>query len=1190
MPTGQYPFIDIAVHDKVRDHYVAGEAVVVFSQSLDTILWVNGAGARLFGHDGLYEFMDEGLSATTPAFRQLQSASRNILRSPSADACNLVMRTGKGFRRPLTSARLQKIVLADGNNVFLLTAPMSEPATTAGAQAACILDGFEEMDTHAAVLDRDGAILVATRSFDHLHMDASVRARIVDDVSDAHDRLVKHPVRTALGLLPAAIARVSDEPALHLLFAVEMSIGNLDPQPAEPVHHEDEPDLPLTDVKQLAAKYASEEPTPDTPVSEEATPEEPAADDGSHSVFETTIEPPEEPVTPITPIPSVLNMVPDTIVTPGSDHEGEHPPIENDDVPYADATREDEETAEPLPKLSPSTPIAEDDTFVFNPQQRPSRFVWKIDADGVFSEISAEFANAVGPNAADVEGRKFTDVAQVFNIDADHTISDLLRKRDTWSGKSVLWPVQGTDLCVPVDLAALPTYSRDREFDGFRGFGIVRAGDAQSDPEKIGMALISNPQFGRTSVADELPVEEEPHSDRGATSDAEPDAPSLTSAGEEPADLSITDDGSKNEKPALKIAQTPNRRQTDKVIQLEERRSKSRDGLSQTEKQAFREIAARLNKTRDEADEAVSQPFGKRKLPPVNPDAASNLSGQTGLPPVERDEAADAIDPSNDLPPIPVATDASPDLPRETGKPEPGAEPQRANGVTAAILEQLPTPVVVHDGTLVYYINEEFRLLTGILSKAELNQSGGVAALFEDSNDNDEDIASSNGNLSLRCANGETVAVRVKLRSIGWEDGNALMLALTLAPPPAEETDGTVDHDLERVESATHELLDNEANAAKTSALQVEVDELRSILETATDGVVLLDQDGIMRSMNHSASALFDYDDSETNGKPFAMLFAHESQRAVKDYLSGLTGNGVASVLNDGREVIGREASGGFLPLFMTIGRLTGSNGYCAVMRDITQWKRAEEELRTAKREAETASAHKSDFLARVSHEIRTPLNAIIGFSELMAAERFGPMGSPRYVEYAHDIGRSGNHVLDIVNDLLDISKIEAGEQELDFGAVSLNNALLETVSILQPQANSQRVIVRTSLSSSVPDVVADLRSIKQIAINILSNAIRFTPAGGQIVVSTAYEPNGSVFVRIRDTGVGMTRHQLEQAMKPFKQVDGSQQQRGDGTGLGLPLAKAMAEANRAQFAMNSQPGQGTLVEIVFPSQRVLAQ
>jgi signal transduction histidine kinase len=207
----------------------------------------------------------------------------------------------------------------------------------------------------------------------------------------------------------------------------------------------------------------------------------------------------------------------------------------------------------------------------------------------------------------------------------------------------------------------------------------------------------------------------------------------------------------------------------------------------------------------------------------------------------------------------------------------------------------------------------------------------------------------------------------------------------------------------------------------------------------------------------------------------------------------------------------------------------------------------------------------------------------------MMASEHFGPIGNPRYVEYAGDIGRSGRHVLDIVNDLLDISKIEAGEMDLEFTAVEINDAVSEAVSLVQPQANSQRVIIRTSLSGSVPNVVADNRSIKQIALNILSNAIRFTPSGGQIVVSTAYEANGSVILRIRDTGVGMTRTELEQAMKPFRQVTTGARKRGDGTGLGLPLTKAMAEANRAQFSINSAPNEGTLVEISFPSQRVLA-
>jgi signal transduction histidine kinase len=271
------------------------------------------------------------------------------------------------------------------------------------------------------------------------------------------------------------------------------------------------------------------------------------------------------------------------------------------------------------------------------------------------------------------------------------------------------------------------------------------------------------------------------------------------------------------------------------------------------------------------------------------------------------------------------------------------------------------------------------------------------------------------------------------------------------------------------------------------------------------------------------------------------------------------------------------------------MGRMPGSNSYCAVIRDITQWKRSEEELRTAKRAAETANQHKSDFLARVSHEIRTPLNAIIGFSDMIASEHFGPAGHSRYVEYAADIGRSGRHVLDIVNDLLDISKIEAGEMDLEFAAVGINDCISEAVSLVQPQANAQRVIIRTSLSQSVPDIVADLRSIKQIALNILANAIRYTPSGGQIVVSTAYESSGSVTLRIRDTGVGMSKGELDQAMKPFGQVASGTRQRGDGTGLGLPLTKAMTEANRATFAIHSAPNEGTLVEISFPPQRVLA-
>jgi PAS domain S-box-containing protein len=501
-------------------------------------------------------------------------------------------------------------------------------------------------------------------------------------------------------------------------------------------------------------------------------------------------------------------------------------------------------------------------------------------------------------------------------------------------------------------------------------------------------------------------------------------------------------------------------------------------------------------------------------------------------------------------------------------------------GLSAEIVDQLPIAILVHAGDRLIHANPELLRLTGYAGLGEIEKVGGLDALLQ--RHDLEGKTERPGAMMVVRSDDTLVPVTARLQSIRWEDGSALMLALM----PVEKED-TQAHGAEAV--GGHDEVRPERMLEKVAKLQIEVEELRSILETATDGVVIIGPEGDIRSMNRSASALFNYDDQETRGKPFVMLFAHESQKAVLDYLGGLAGHGVASVLNDGREVIGREASGGFVPLFMTMGKLTSSNGYCAVIRDITQWKRTEEDLRNAKRAAETANAHKSDFLARVSHEIRTPLNAIIGFSDMMASERLGPIGHSRYVEYSNDIGRSGRHVLDIVNDLLDISKIEAGEMDLEFGAVGLNEAIAEAVSLVQPQANSQRVIIRTALSQSVPNVVADLRSIKQIALNILSNAIRFTPSGGQIVVSTSYEGNGSVVIRIRDTGVGMTRTELEQAMKPFRQVATNSRKRGDGTGLGLPLTKAMVDANRALFSINSAPNEGTLVEITFPSPRVLA-
>ncbi|MFI0844998.1 ATP-binding protein [Mesorhizobium sp. IMUNJ 23232] len=489
-----------------------------------------------------------------------------------------------------------------------------------------------------------------------------------------------------------------------------------------------------------------------------------------------------------------------------------------------------------------------------------------------------------------------------------------------------------------------------------------------------------------------------------------------------------------------------------------------------------------------------------------------------------------------------------------------------------AILSRLPVPLLIHSGDVLHYANDEFLNLTGYGSLDALREVGGLGALFSDPYQDDARDGTGRS-LRMRTADDMEFPIEALLRSVPWSGGHALMLVV-------RRTGEAVD------------VSDDEAPLPQqpdVEALKARVSEMRAIIDTATDGVILITHDGMIRSISRPAEALFGFDTDDVSGKPFVSLFAMESQRAARDYLNGLSDHGVASVLNDGREVIGREAQGRFIPLFMTIGKLPNDSGYCAVVRDITQWKRAEEELTQARSVAERASSQKSDFLARISHEIRTPLNAIIGFSELMIDERFGAIGNDRYRDYLLDINRSGNHVLELVNDLLDISKIEAGEQEMAYEAVSLNETLGQTVAMMQPQANRERVIIRSSFASRLPDIVADARSVRQIALNLLSNAVRYTQAGGQVIVSTSYEPSGDVVMRVRDTGIGMTQAEIEQALKPFKQINTLKRSRGDGTGLGLPLTKAMVEANRARFTINSTPGEGTLVEVTFPSTRVLA-
>lgn len=240
--------------------------------------------------------------------------------------------------------------------------------------------------------------------------------------------------------------------------------------------------------------------------------------------------------------------------------------------------------------------------------------------------------------------------------------------------------------------------------------------------------------------------------------------------------------------------------------------------------------------------------------------------------------------------------------------------------------------------------------------------------------------------------------------------------------------------------------------------------------------------------------------------------------------------------------------------------------------------------LRAAREAAERANARKSQFLATLSHELRTSLNVIHGFAQIMRLERFGAIGNARYREYIKDIHASSEHLLALVNDLLDLSRVEAGRWEPDLTALSLADIAEHCVRIMRDEAEKGGITLTIERPEQLPAIMADRRSIRQIILNLLSNAIKFTPAGGEVGVSIGLSDQGTVRLKVRDNGIGMTPSALTRALGAFERVDTVERQHTiPGAGLGLPLAKALVEANRAAFAISSKPGHGTTVEVTFP-------
>ncbi|MBR0897081.1 PAS domain-containing protein [Bradyrhizobium tropiciagri] len=866
--------------------------------------------------------------------------------------------------------------------------------------------------------------------------------------------------------------------------------------------------------------------------------------------------------------------------TPAPASEAAVPSADPVPSPYAIADLPTPPSAEPEPATS--TP-AKPPSWLDEPlpvRRHPLRFMWQMDHEARFSLGSDEFTRLIGLHTAAGFGRLWSDIADSFGLDPEGRVMQAFASHDTWSGITLHWPVDGGGR-LPVELSGLPVFDRNRNFAGYRGFGVCRDLDGLAR-----LAALRRYEFFSGSVApqslsadvapaprtDAPPGPAVPHDDPPPHAEPPPDTNAIAPSEELTEPVAAETSHQADPDHAVDTHEETHEVRHDpppNVVPFRPAGDARPPSLTPVENNAFNELARQLSARLESEAGLTATTNEAATAEPVADEPPANDPPQQPEAALQQEKAAQQ------------ETVAQRETPADTPKPgwlsEAAPAPRADSRRDRALLDLLPVGILVYRLDRLLYANHTFLARMGYDSLHALEAAGGLDALYVEPGVSQASSTSGTGTPVTISANqnaqAEQVSAEARLHTISWDDDSALALIFSRT--------------LEEDTAVAAALSDPEPEAEPAlappppQAGHADAEELGAILDTAAEGIIMFDAEGNIRSCNRSAEALFGYDGSEFVTRNLADLFAPESQHGIFDYLTSVKSAGVESLLDHGRETLGRVRQGGIIPLSVTMGR-TRADGpnFFAVFRDLSQTRKSEGEVREARRLAERAANAKTDMLARISHELRTPLNAIIGFAEVMIGERFGALGNERYVEYMKDIRASGERVIAIVNDLLDLSRIETGKLDLAFTSQNLNEMVESCVAVMQPQANRERIIIRTSLAHTLPPVVADARALRQITLNLIGNSIHLANAGGQVIVSTALSDFGEVMLRVRDTGQSLNDNEVAAALEPFRAPTPTDQA-GSG-GVSLSLTKALVEANRAKFQIRTGGRTGTLIEVTF--------